>query len=143
MGTHVIGRHEIVPQSGDFTTLMRQFLGEGPRGMSAFGPALDIEENADAYTVHAELPGVSADNVSVTLEHNMLKISGEREFYADKELSDFRRVERRFGSFRRSVRLPKRVDPSGVTAHAKDGVLTVAIPKAEESKPTSIDIQVS
>jgi len=106
----------------------------------AFGPALDVEEDADAFTLHVELPGVSAEDVEVSLEENVLTVSGERSFYADREADGFRRIERSFGRFHRAVRLPDRVDAGRVHAVHRDGVLTITVPKAEEAKPRRIAV---
>ena len=107
----------------------------------AFGPALDVEEDADAFTLHVELPGVRAEDVEVSIEENVLTVSGERSFYADKEAEGFRRIERSFGRFHRAVRLPARVDAGRVHAVHRDGVLTITVPKAEESKPRRIAVK--
>ena len=107
----------------------------------AFGPALDVEESEDAFTLHVELPGVSAEDVEVALEENVITISGERAFYRDKEADGFRRIERSFGRFHRAVRLPDRVDAGRVSAVHRDGVLTVTVPKAEEAKPRRIAVK--
>lgn len=111
-----------------------------PATAGAWAPALDVEEDGDAFTLHVELPGVDTDDVEVSLEENVLTIEGERRFYDDRDNDTFRRVERSFGRFHRAVRLPDRVDGANVTATHKDGLLTIQVPKAEESKPRRIDI---
>jgi HSP20 family protein len=107
----------------------------------AFGPALDVEESAEAFVLHVELPGVAADDVEVSLEDNVLTVSGERRFYADREVDGFRRIERSFGRFHRSVRLPDRVDAARVRATHRDGVLTISVPKSEDAKPRRIAVE--
>ena len=114
--------------------------GDSPVTAGAFSPALDVHESEDGYTLHVELPGVSPEDVEITLEENVLTISGERSFYDEVDTEDFRRVERRFGRFHRSVRLPDRVAGDGVTARYADGMLTITVPKAEEAKPRRISI---
>ncbi len=109
----------------------------------AFTPMLDVEENDEAFTLHIELPGVQAEHVDVSLEENVLTIAGERNFYNDREADGFRRIERHFGRFHRAVRLPDRVDADRVEATYRDGMLTIVVPKAEESKPRRISIQAS
>ena len=106
----------------------------------AFSPALDVEETEDGFTLHVELPGVTADEVEVSLEENVLTIAGERRFYADKDADDFRRLERQFGRFHRAVRLPDRVDGGRVEATYRDGLLKIAVPKAEDAKPRRIQV---
>jgi HSP20 family protein len=122
--------------------LFRQSLGErgsaSPAG--AFSPALDVEEDTDGFTLHVELPGVAAEDVEVSLEENVLTISGERRFYDAKEADGFRRIERHFGRFHRAVRLPDRVDAERVEAGYRDGMLRIRVPKAEEAKPRRIEV---
>ncbi|MEX2550800.1 MAG: Hsp20/alpha crystallin family protein [Nitriliruptoraceae bacterium] len=106
----------------------------------AFSPALDVEEDEDGFTIHVELPGVKAEDVDVSLEENILTIAGERRFYDEREANGFRRIERHFGRFHRAVRLPDRVQADGVNASYRDGMLTITVPKAEESKPRRIEV---
>lgn len=122
--------------------LFRQTLGDrgGASLAGAFSPALDVEENEDAFTLHVELPGVEPGDVDVSLEENVLTISGERRFYDDRDADGFRRVERHFGRFHRAVRLPDRVDADRVEANYNDGMLRIVVPKAEEAKPRRIAI---
>lgn len=116
-----------------------QQLAASPAG--AFSPALDVEEDEERFILHVELPGVSADDVEVSLEENVLTIAGERRFYDDKEAEGFRRLERQFGRFHRAVRLPDRVDGDRVDASYRDGLLTISVPKAEDAKPRRIQVQ--
>jgi HSP20 family protein len=123
--------------------LGRSGTADGPSvtAAGAFGPALDVEESDDAFTIHVELPGVPADQVDVSLEENVLTISGERRFYDDREVDGFRRIERSFGRFHRAIRLPDRVDADGVRAVQRDGVLTITAAKAEDAKPRRIAVE--
>lgn len=111
-----------------------------PATAGAFSPALDVEETEDEFTLYVELPGVRPDEVEITLEESVLIIAGEREFYGESKADSMRRIERSFGRFHRAVRLPDRVDGDRVTADFKDGILTVAVPKAEDAKPRRISI---
>lgn len=112
-----------------------------PATAGAWAPALDVEETEDAFTLYIELPGVSIEDVDVSLEENVLTIEGQRQFYEDRQDDSFRRVERAFGRFHRAVRLPDRVDPEHVTATHRDGLLTIEVPKAEEAKPRRIEVK--
>lgn len=103
-------------------------------------PAVDVRESDDAFTFTAELPGVDKDNLSVTLEKNVLTLEGERPWDASQKRDDYRRLEGRYGTFHRAFTLNGRVDAEGVTASTKDGVLTVVVPKAAEAKPQRIAI---
>jgi len=125
----------------DFQRIVSQFFADAETPLSgAFAPALDVEETEDNFTLHVEVPGVKPEDVDVSIEESVLTIAGSRNFYEDKTTEGFRRVERSFGTFRRSVRLPDRVDPDAVTAEYKDGLLTVTVPKAESAKPRRIQV---
>lgn len=129
------------PWNDDFQRIVRSFFGETEAALEGtFSPALDVEEHDEGFTLHVELPGVAADNVDVAIEENVLTVSGKRDFYEDKSTETFRRVERRFGTFHRAVHLPDRVDPNGITASFKDGLLTISVPKAESAKPRRIQV---
>lgn len=103
-------------------------------------PATDIRETEDHYEVTAELPGMTKDDVAITLENNQLTLSGERRFERDNDEQSFHRVERAYGAFARSFALPKNVDAEKVDARFADGVLTVTVPKLEEARPRKIAI---
>lgn len=105
-------------------------------------PAMDIVENDDAFLAHADLPGLSKDDIEISVEDGMLSISGERKFehVSDEENKGFKRLERSWGSFRRSFSLPQGVDLEKVTAAFADGVLTVTLPKSEIVKARKVDI---
>lgn len=112
-----------------------------PSTAGAWSPALDVEEENNRFVLHVELPGMKPEDVEITLEENVLTISGERRFYEERDAEGFRRVERRFGRFHRAVRLPDRVDPDKVDARYEHGLLVVTVPKAEEAMPRRIEIQ--
>ncbi|WP_297081724.1 Hsp20/alpha crystallin family protein [uncultured Demequina sp.] len=125
----------------DFNRMVRQFLGDSDASLAgAFSPALDVEETEDGFTLHVELPGVSPDQVDVSIEENVLTIAGQRDFYSDANAEGFKRIERRFGTFHRAVRMPDRVDPDRIEASYKDGLLTVSVPKSESAKPRRIQV---
>lgn len=124
--------------------VMQSFFGgsAGDENLSNRGwtPAVDIRETEEAYEVTAELPGMKKDDVEITLENNLLRLSGERNFEKDTSKENYHRMERVYGSFSRAFSLPQRVDSENVTAAFTDGILTVTIPKADEAKPRKIDI---
>lgn len=103
-------------------------------------PAVDVAETPEALTLYAELPGLSREDVDITLENNVLTVRGERKFEKDVKEENFHRIERAYGSFSRSFTLPNNVKGDGVEATFKDGVLSVRIPKAEEAKSRKIAI---
>ena len=105
-------------------------------------PAMDLVEAGDHYLLHADLPGVGEDDVSVQLEGNVLTISGQRTAeHADRQ--GYYRLERSFGTFSRSLTLPEGVDPDQVQARFDRGVLQVTIPKPEQRRPRQVQIQLT
>ncbi|NTV38896.1 MAG: Hsp20/alpha crystallin family protein [Demequinaceae bacterium] len=125
----------------DVQRVFRQLFSDADATLSgAFSPALDVEESDNDFTLHIEVPGVKPDDVEVSIEENVLTIAGSRDFYDERAAEGFRRIERRFGRFHRAVRLPDRVDPDGVSASYKDGMLTVTVPKSESAKPRKVAI---
>ena len=108
---------------------------------TSFLPRVDIHEDERRYLLSMDLPGVSSDNVEVQAENNLLTIKGERKRETEETTEGYRRTERVFGSFNRSFGLPKDVNVEGISATHKNGVLTVTLPKKEQAKPKSIEIQ--
>lgn len=109
-----------------------------------WAPSCDIEEEEDKYIIKADLPGVDKKDIDVKLENGVISIRGEKK--TEKETgkgTKHHRTERFHGTFARSFTLPDAVKEDKVDASYKDGVLSLVIPKAEESKPKSIDIKVS
>jgi HSP20 family protein len=103
-------------------------------------PAMDLLETEDEFVLRADLPGMAESDVSIELEDNVLTLSGERRTEHEDKREGFYRMERSFGSFSRSLTLPKGVDPEGVSAAFDRGVLEVRIPKPEQRKPRKISI---
>jgi HSP20 family protein len=106
-----------------------------------WAPALDISERKDAYVVAVEVPGVKPEELDITLEDGLLTIQGERRFTQESSEQQFHRVERRYGSFRRSITLPSQVQADQIEASFENGVLEVVVPKAEEAKPKKITVR--
>jgi HSP20 family protein len=124
--------------------LFERFL-EGPWSelptMGAWSPALDVTETKDTVSVKAELPGVEAKDIAVSLEGDVLTIKGEKEQKKEEKDERQHRMERSWGAFMRSVRLPAPVDGSKVTAAFKNGVITVSLPKTPGAKGTTIPVK--
>ena len=104
-------------------------------------PALDVTEGKDAITVKAELPGVEPKDINVSLEGDLLTVKGEKEQKKEEKDERLHRVERTYGAFVRSVRLPAAVDGSKVSASFKNGVVTITLPKTPGAKGTTIPIK--
>jgi HSP20 family protein len=109
----------------------------------AFVPSVDVVEEKDAFLVKTDLPGLSKDDVSVTLQDNHLTIRGERKHEAESKEAGYHRRERAYGLFTRTIELPSTVDAKKIDAHFKDGVLLVRLPKTEEAKPKQIEVKVN
>jgi HSP20 family protein len=113
-----------------------------PRGN--WVPPVDIFETANSdLVIKAELPDVNREDVTVTVENNVLTLRGEKKLPADVRDDQFRRVERDYGSFSRSFTLPNTVDAAKVSAEYKNGVLTIRLPFREEAKPRTINVEVA
>jgi HSP20 family protein len=111
----------------------------GGQLFTGWSPALDLYESGDNVVAVVELPGMRKEDIEISLHDGTLTISGERK----RESTDgekAQRTERYVGTFRRSITLPTRVDPSKVVATYQDGILKVILPKAEEAKPKQIKV---
>jgi HSP20 family protein len=107
----------------------------------AWNPSVDIFENKDQIVLEAELPGLSPEDVNISVENNVLTIHGERKFEKKDENDNFHRVERSYGSFTRSFTLPPTVSSENVDATFDNGILRLALAKREEAKPRRIEIK--
>jgi len=108
-----------------------------------WSPAVDVFETNDAIELKAELPGLTASDVDISLENDVLTLSGERTMSKEVKEENYHRVERSYGSFTRSFALPRRIHKEKIKATFKDGVLHITLPKAEEVKPKQIKIEVA
>jgi HSP20 family protein len=112
----------------------------GGNTMRRWMPAMDLVESGDHFVLRADLPGLSEEDVKIELEDATLTISGERAAEHESKDEGYYRLERAFGSFARTLQLPKGIDPESVSASFDRGVLEVRIPKPEERKPRRIEI---
>ena len=110
---------------------------------SSFYPALDVIEEKDQYVLKADLPGISKEDIKVSVENGLLTIEGERKSESEHKDKQIHRLERSYGRFVRSLNLGTSVDNSKIRANYKDGVLQLTVPKSEAAKPKAIDIQIS
>jgi HSP20 family protein len=149
---------DLTPWSSDFASdfsqlhremnrMLDTFLRGGVVDDGSFGnfwsPAVDIREDKDAYFVEVELPGLTKDEVKITMENNILTIQGEKKQEKEEKRRDYHRSERVYGSFQRSFTLPSSVKNDKIEAQYKNGILTVTLPKVEEAKPKAIEVKVS
>jgi HSP20 family protein len=109
--------------------------------MGAWAPALDISETKDAVMVKAEVPGMDSTDIQLSLHDQALTLKGEKKQEKEEKDEHYYRVERSYGAFVRTVRLPAMVDGSKVSATFKNGLLAVTLPKAPAAKGTTIPIK--
>jgi HSP20 family protein len=103
----------------------------------SFSPSLDVSETDDNVNISAELPGLDPEDIHITVDHHLLTISGEKKTEKEKKEKQYYRVERSYGSFKRSVQLPDYVDEDMIDATFKNGVLELKLPKIAEKVPNS------
>ena len=116
---------------------------EGGSLTSSWLPPCDVFEDKDAIKIVAEIPGVTAEDVKISLENNLLTLRGEKKQQAEEKNERVHRYERSYGVFERTFSLPTTVDPEQIDAQYANGVLTVTIPKAERARPREIPVKVS
>lgn len=105
-------------------------------------PAVDIYETEDSIVIKAELPDVDQKDIEVRIEDNTLTLKGERKHEGEVKKENYHRIERYFGSFQRSFSLPANIHQDNVSASCDRGVLTITLPKKEETKPKQIKVEV-
>ena len=110
------------------------------RASAGVFPLLNLTEDKNNYYVRAELPGVKGDELDIQVTGNNLAISGERKIAAVEEGARYHRREREAGTFSRMIGLPGEVDTDNVEANLENGILTIAISKAEIAKPKQISV---
>jgi HSP20 family protein len=115
-------------------TDMARSIGGGDTGELLPIPRVNVEDGDDKIRITAELPGVSEDDIQITVDDDLLVISGEKRDEHEEEQGDMRVIERVFGRFRRAIQLPFRPDPDQVDAVFRDGVLTITVPKNAEQR---------
>ncbi|HEU0233540.1 MAG TPA: Hsp20/alpha crystallin family protein [Gallionella sp.] len=123
--------------------LVRAESGQNMLAVADWAPSVDISETDTAYLIKGEIPGVKKEDVKVTIQDGMLTIQGERKQEKEEKGKKFHRIERSYGSFARSFRVPGDADENSVKAEFKDGVLNITLAKSEKAKPKSINVSVS
>jgi len=121
---------------GDERSLLPELWSEGH-----FVPAIDVVEKDDEVVLTAEVPGMSHEDLEVTVDNGILTIRGEKKEEDSSRDGDYQRVERRYGRFERQIRLPDYVDADRIEATHKDGVLKLRMPKVEAAKARTIQIK--
>jgi HSP20 family protein len=130
-----------LPELDDVRSRIDRMFGEmaggGERGWNL---ALDVVERDDAYVVRADLPGLKPEEVKIDVEDDVLTISAEHEESDEEKKDDYVRRERRYGSFSRSLNLPKGVTADQIEATSKDGVVEISIPKPKQQARKAVSI---
>jgi len=123
--------------------LNQLFTGEGSTARAGAGvfPLINVTEDQDHYYVRAELPGLRAEDLDISVTGNRLALSGNREIAGEAAEAKYHRREREGGKFSRAIELPEPMDSDKAAAKMKNGVLTVTLPKAESAKPRQIKVK--
>lgn len=121
----------------------RDLFGPVGRAGAEWNPRCDVTEKDDAIVIHAELPGVAAKDMEMTVREGVLTIRGEKRSETTEEEKGRKYQERFFGSFERALALPKNIDESAIKAELKDGVLEVRLPKAKVTEPETKTIPIA
>ena len=125
----------------EMESFWENFFGPIPvRGPQAAWPAIDVTENENEIRVVADLPGLSEKEIELTITDRQLTLKGEHKTGQETEGTHVHRVERRRGAFERTIGLPKGVDSNKVTAHFKQGVLEIVLPKNDSAKVRTVKI---
>ena len=110
--------------------------------VAQWAPLVDISEDEKEYLIKAELPEVKKDEVKISVQNDVLSITGERKYEKEEKDKKVHRIERAYGSFARTFTVPEDADAEQVSAEFRDGILKVHLPKTEKAKPKSIDVKV-
>lgn len=130
------------PFTRQMNRLFEDFFGEESAAVAEWVPAVDVKETDKEVVVRAEIPGIDPKEIEVSVQDNVLTLSGEKSFEEKTEKDNWHRVERRYGSFSRSIPLPVEVDTEKAAAKADKGVLTIHLAKKAEATRRKLDIQV-
>jgi HSP20 family protein len=125
--------------------LFDRFFDDWPFGLSTreggWMPSVDVSETAKEVVVNAELPGMEPKDIDLSLHDGVLTIRGERKHEHEEKEKAFHRIERRYGSFSRAIRLPSEVELDKVKAAYKDGVLNIRMPKTKQTSVKKIEVK--
>jgi len=133
---------ELTALQSEVNRLFSRVGGSDVAERQSWTPAIDTIETDDAIKLKAGLAGMDPADISIEVQDNVLTLSGERRFEEEVKEDKYYRIERRYGSFSRSIALPQAVDESKIEANYENGVLEVTVPKAEVVKPTKIAVSI-
>ena len=136
---------EVTRLRREMDRLWDDYFGSGRRALrplsTEFAPAVDVKETADQIVVKAEVPGMDAQDINISVTGDVLTIKGEKKSEREEQEENYHLVERSYGSFSRSLAMPAAVDMDKIEAKYDKGVLTITCPKKEEVKPKAIEIK--
>jgi HSP20 family protein len=143
----MIERHDPFGRTMGLRQMMDRLLEDAfvsPRGlagmMGAGGPPMDVYEEGDQYVVEAQVPGLKPENLDISIVQGVVTISGESKAEQEGRERKYLIREQQVGRFSRSLRLPENINADAVQAKYADGILRLALPKAEEARPRRIPI---
>jgi HSP20 family protein len=134
---------EVTKLRSEMDRLWDDYFGSGRRAFKteSWVPSVDVSETDDKILVKAEIPGMDSKDIDISLSGDILIIKGEKKSEREETKENYHLVERSYGTFARSLRLPVGVEADKIEASYKQGVLTVTCPKKEEVKPKPIEIK--
>ena len=136
---------EVSKLRNEMDRLWEDYFGSGRKAFQPMGgtwmPSVDVSETADKIVVKAEIPGIDSKDIDISLSGDVLTIKGEKKTEREEKEENYHLVERGYGSFTRSLRLPVGVEADKIEASYKQGILTVTCPKKEEVKAKTIEIK--
>ena len=144
-----ITRWEPFRELGNLQSQMNRLFQDFGRSSSdelmtaGFVPAVDVYEDEHHLTLSLEVPGLDEKDIDIRVESNQLTVRGERQFESEQKEENFHRIERRYGSFARTFRLPNTVDGESADANYDKGILSISLAKRPEAKPKQIKIGAS
>jgi HSP20 family protein len=142
---NMLMKWNLAPMPSLFSALERPLLRDwfdGEESVVTYAPRVDVTENKENFVVRAELPGMKKEDVKLSLENNVLTLSGEKRYEEKRDEENYHLRESRYGKFERSFRLTDNIDRSKIAAEYKDGILSITLPKTKEALPKEIAIQV-
>jgi len=133
---------DLTALQGEVNRLFSRATGGEVGERQSWTPATDVVETNDAIVLKAELAGMKPEDINIEVQDNVLTVSGERRFEEEVKEDKFYRIERRYGSFSRSLALPPTADENKVEAKYENGLLQVTVRKAEIAKPKKITVTI-
>ena len=137
------GGNELAKFHDEMDNLFRGFFSDYglPTLEHRHWPAIDIVENENNFVIKAEVPGCKADDINISVNGNILTISGEKKAEEEKKEKGYYHMERSYGSFRRDLTLSANLDSNKIEASCKDGVLAITLPKSEKTKAIKVKVK--